>query len=87
MSRQPDVPEPRQPPPIWVYNVSCYHPNLYDHMEYLVDNPVEPSELIRACLLLLMSLFIIVINIFFLLVINTPCFKKYCCIANMLYYS
>ena len=57
-------------PPVWLENGSCHHPLLESDAEYLLDNRVSWPELLKSFILFVVSMFIIVNNVFLLFSLN-----------------
>ena len=71
------------PPPVWLQNGTCHHPSLETDPDYLHNNPIESQEIMKALLLLILSILIIGTNSWFIYWINSsplrsvPCSSRY----------
>ena len=51
-------------------NCSCHHPLLESDAEYLINNPLDWGEIVKANVLFILSILNIITNLCFLLSIN-----------------
>jgi len=60
----------REAPALWLQNGSCHHPLLETDAEYLINNPIQVEEVVRALSLAIVSALILVTNSLFIFSIN-----------------
>ena len=63
-------------PPVWMENGSCHHPLLESDAEYLLNNVVTFTEIIKSSILFITSLLIIITNLFFIFSLTVVNFTK-----------
>lgn len=62
--------------PIWLENDSCHHPLLESDAEYFLSNYVTWSEIVKSTTLLIVSILIIISNVFFMFSLTVVNFTK-----------
>ena len=55
---------------------SCYNPLLELDTEYLINNPLELAEILKATILFIISLLTIIANLCFILSINMATVRR-----------